>query len=65
MDPREAMPQLAHLAYEMCARGVPRLDEPAILANLRAMREELTGGLVGSCRRSVVVDGADDEENET
>jgi phosphomannomutase len=27
--------------------------------------ENGTGGLVGSCRRSVVVDGADDEENET
>jgi predicted NACHT family NTPase len=40
MDEREAMPQLAHLAYEICARGVPRLDEPAVLANFQAMRQE-------------------------
>jgi hypothetical protein len=39
MDPREALPQLAYLAYEMCARGVSRLDEPAVLATLQAMRD--------------------------
>ena len=27
LDQREALPQLSYLAYEMCRRGVPRLDE--------------------------------------
>ncbi len=38
LDQREALPQLSYLAYEMCRRGVPRLDENAVLRTLATMR---------------------------
>ncbi len=40
LDQHEARPQLAYLAYEMCFRGVPRLDQTAVLRTLERMRTE-------------------------
>lgn len=40
IDPREAIPQLEYLAYEMCDRGVQQLREDEILEVLERMRAE-------------------------
>ena len=40
IDKREALPQLAYLAYEMCRLGVQRLNEDDILGLLERFREE-------------------------
>lgn len=40
IDPREAIPQLEYLAYEMCDRGIQQLREDEILEVLERMRAE-------------------------
>ena len=40
IDPREAMPQLEYVAYDMCRQGVQQLPEDDILDLLDRLREE-------------------------
>ena len=40
LDPREALPQLEYLAYEMCRRGEQSLTEPEALDFLERIRRE-------------------------